>query len=129
MLVQRSRHVDRHAIAAARHNLAAGVPSVDTHDLRNICHVRGDALPTIAYFLGISVRMFFNDHDPPHVHVRYQGFRARVLISNGEIIGGKLPPTAARVMREWTALRQDALMRNWRAARSDAPLEQIEGLE
>jgi hypothetical protein len=86
-------------------------------------------LPTIAYFLGISVRMFFNDHDPPHVHVRYQGFRARVLICNGEIVGGKLPPTVARVMREWTALRQAALMRNWRAARSDAPLEQIEGLE
>jgi hypothetical protein len=31
-------------------------------------------MPTIAYFLGIAVRMFFNDHAPPHFHVRYQGF-------------------------------------------------------
>jgi hypothetical protein len=38
-------------------------------------------LPTIAYFMGIAVRMFFNDHDPPHFHVRYQGFRARVRIA------------------------------------------------
>ena len=34
-------------------------------------------VPTIAYFLGISVRMFFNDHDPPHFHVTYHGYRAR----------------------------------------------------
>jgi hypothetical protein len=73
--------------------------------------------------------MFFNDHDPPHVHVRYQGFRARILISNGEIVDGRLPTTVARVMKEWTALRQEALMRNWRAARADRPLERIEGLD
>jgi Domain of unknown function (DUF4160) len=44
----------------------------------------GEALPTIAYFLGIAVRMFFNDHDPPHFHVRYQQFRARVRIEDGQ---------------------------------------------
>jgi len=86
-------------------------------------------LPTIAYFLGIAVRMFFNDHDPPHFHVRYQGFRARVRISDGEVIDGRLPPTVTRLVKEWTALRQDALMRNWRASRSDGQLERIGGLE
>ena len=86
-------------------------------------------LPTIAYFLGIAVRMFFNDHGPPHFHVRYQGFRARVLISNGEVIDGRLPPTVVRIVKEWTALRREALMRNWQLARSDGPLERIPGLE
>jgi hypothetical protein len=86
-------------------------------------------LPTIAYFLGISVRMFFNDHGPPHFHVRYQGFRARIRIADGELMGGRLPPTVVRVLKEWTALRHDALMRNWNAARSDGALEQIAGLE
>jgi hypothetical protein len=57
-------------------------------------------LPTIAYFLGITVRMYFNDHDPPHFHVWYQGFRARVLIANGEIIDGRLPIAVARVVKE-----------------------------
>jgi len=46
--------------------------------------------------------MFFNDHDPPHFHVRYQRYRARVLIATGEIVDGHLPVTAARVVREWT---------------------------
>jgi hypothetical protein len=33
----------------------------------------------------------------------------------------------ARIVKEWTALRHDALMRNWRAARSDSPIERIGG--
>ena len=86
-------------------------------------------MPTISYFLGIAVRMFFNDHDPPHFHVRYQGYRARILIASGEIIDGRLPPTVARLVREWTALRRDALMRNWIVARSDGQLERIGGFD
>jgi hypothetical protein len=86
-------------------------------------------MPTIAYFLGITVRMYFNDHAPPHFHVRYQGFRARVLISSGEVIDGHVPPTVARLVREWTNLRRDALSRNWEAARSDGAMERIGGLE
>jgi hypothetical protein len=86
-------------------------------------------LPTIAYFLGIAVRMFFNDHDPPHFHVRYQQFRARVRIEDGQIIDGRLLPTVTRLVKEWTALRRDALMKNWVAVRSDGLLERIEGLE
>jgi hypothetical protein len=54
--------------------------------------------------------MFFNDHDPPHFHARYQGFRARVTIDNGEVIDGRLPPTVARVIKEWTILRHHALI-------------------
>jgi len=86
-------------------------------------------LPTIAYFLGIAVRMYFNDHDPPHIHCWYQGFRARVLIANGEVIDGRLPPTVARVVKEWSVLRHDALMQNWIAARTDRQLERIAGPE
>jgi hypothetical protein len=73
--------------------------------------------------------MFFNDHDPPHFHIRYQQFRARIRIADGEIIDGRLAPTVTRLVKEWTALRHDALMKNWIAARTDGRLERIEGLE
>ena len=86
-------------------------------------------MPTIAYFLGVAVRMFFNDHDPPHFHVRYQGYRARISIASGEVIDGRLPPTVTRLVKEWTALRREALMRNWIAVRSDGQLERIGGLD
>jgi hypothetical protein len=34
---------------------------------------RRQKVPTIAYFLGISVAMYYRDHNPPHIHVIYQG--------------------------------------------------------
>jgi hypothetical protein len=86
-------------------------------------------VPTIAYFLGISVRMFFNDHDPPHFHVTYQGYRARVSIADGDVIDGKVPTAVARILKEWTALRHKELMRNWVACRTDGQVERIEGLD
>jgi Domain of unknown function (DUF4160) len=49
--------------------------------------------------------MFFNDHDPPHFRVRYQEYRARVLIADGEVIDGRLPPRVARLLKEWTMAR------------------------
>lgn len=73
--------------------------------------------------------MFFNDHEPPHFHVRYQQFRARVRIEDGQVIDGRLPPTVTRLVQEWTILRREALMKNWSAARTDGRLEWIEGLE
>jgi hypothetical protein len=86
-------------------------------------------MPTIAYFLGIAIRMFYNDHEPPHFHVRYQGYRARVRISDGAVIDGRLPPTARRLVVQWTEFRRETLMSNWRAARSDGGLEHIGGLD
>lgn len=73
--------------------------------------------------------MFFNDHGPPHFHVNYQGHRARVLIETGEVIDGSVPPTVRKLLREWAALRRDALMRNWQSMRTDGRYEKIGGLD
>jgi uncharacterized protein DUF4160 len=56
-------------------------------------------------------------------------YACSALISNGEVVDGRLPPTVARLLREWAALRRDALMRNWHLARNEGPLERIGGLE
>ncbi len=56
-------------------------------------------------------------------------FARACRISDGEIIDGRLPPTVARVLKEWTDLRRDALLRNWQAARTDGQLERIPGLD
>lgn len=58
-------------------------------------------MPTIAIFYGIIVQMYWRDHPPPHVHALYQGFEAIVDIETGSITGGLLPPSAARIVREW----------------------------
>jgi hypothetical protein len=35
-------------------------------------------MPTIAYFYGIAIQMFYDDHNPPHLHARYG--RAKAVI-------------------------------------------------
>lgn len=33
-------------------------------------------MPTIVQFYGILIQMYYNDHSPPHFHVRYGNARA-----------------------------------------------------
>ncbi len=84
-------------------------------------------MPTIAWFYGIAIQMFYDDHNPPHLHARYGRARALVRLSDGEIIAGELPPTATRLVREWTLARRVELEENWRRARVREPLERIAG--
>lgn len=85
-------------------------------------------MPTVSAFYGIVVRMFVNDHPPPHFHARYGEFRGRVSIATGELVDGELPPRAARLVRNWAQLRRAALQANWRRAEQMQPLERIEPL-
>jgi uncharacterized protein DUF4160 len=45
-------------------------------------------MPVISYFFGIYVRMYHDDHNPPHFHAEYQGHEAFVEIATGEVIAG-----------------------------------------
>ena len=84
-------------------------------------------MPTIAFFYGIAIQMFYNDHSPPHLDAWYGRAKALVRLSDGEIIAGELPPTAARMVREWTLARRAELEENWRRARAHEALERVAG--
>ncbi len=86
-------------------------------------------MPVIAFFFGISIRMYFDDHDPPHFHAEYQGHEAFFAIATGEIIDGRFPERAARLVREWCLENRAALMRNWEKGRALQPLERIPGAD
>ena len=43
-------------------------------------------MPILSVFFGMIVRMWHDDHPPPHVHVEYQGFVAQVSIETGDIL-------------------------------------------
>ncbi len=55
-------------------------------------------MPTIAIFFGIIVRMWHDDHPPPHIHVEYQGFEALVTIETGLVSKGELPRKVASIL-------------------------------
>ena len=52
-----------------------------------------------------------------------------VDIASGRILEGRLPPTAARLVAEWSALHREALFADWERARAGLPLEKIAGLD
>lgn len=88
-------------------------------------------MPTISWFYGIAIRMFFGEHAPPHFHAYEQDNEALISIADGEIMKGRLSPTARKLVKEWTRINQVALMANWAASRqgSRKPLERIPGLD
>ena len=48
-------------------------------------------MPEISRFLGIIIRMFYNEHNPPHFHAIYNEFEAEIDINTLEIIAGDFP--------------------------------------
>ncbi len=82
-------------------------------------------MPTIAWVDGIPIRMYFNDHAPAHFHAYHEGGEARIDIATGELISGRLKPTAHRILKAWTLDNREALMQNWDRARREQPLEHI----
>lgn len=86
-------------------------------------------MPEIARFFGIIVRMYYNDHEPPHMHVEYQEGKA-VVDFNGNVLRGSLGSrTALRLVREWIDRHPFELMEDWRRARAGQPMKKIEPLD
>jgi hypothetical protein len=86
-------------------------------------------LPIISVFFGIVIRMYHDDHPPPHFHAAYQGFEAFVSVETGDILYGKLPKKAARIVKQWALDHQDQLMANWACAEALLPLEMVPGAD
>ncbi|MCZ8086960.1 DUF4160 domain-containing protein [Brevundimonas sp.] len=88
-------------------------------------------MPTISWFYGIAIRMYFDDHPPAHFHALHSRDVALIEIDTGEIIRGRLRPTEARRVKRWTLLHRDALMENWKLAQQggNVELKRIAGLD
>ena len=86
-------------------------------------------MPTISWFYGIAIRMYFLDHPPPHFQAVYGEHEANISIESGEVIAGSLPRIAAGIVKQWTVAHRLELQENWRRARAKLPLERIPGLD
>lgn len=78
-------------------------------------------MPELSRFYGIVVRMFFNDHGPPHFHAYYGSDEALFAIEPLSLIAGRLPPRATGLLVEWASLHQEELMQAWKRAQSLEP--------
>jgi hypothetical protein len=82
-------------------------------------------VPEISRFLGIVITMYFNDHNPPHFHVRYENFRAIVGIEPIELREGKLPPRVLGLVIEWAEMHQHELLQNWTTLVTEGKFQRI----
>jgi hypothetical protein len=87
------------------------------------------AVPTLSTFFGISVRMYFDDHPPPHFHVHYGDNAAVMEIESLELSEGHLPRRALALVLEWAVAHRPELRANWDRARAHEPLVPIVPLE
>lgn len=87
-------------------------------------------MPTICVFYGITIRLYFEDHPPPHImRSIYGDSEAQVAIDPPRIIEGKLPRRAKSLVFAWMARHKDELLHCWAQAQDGlnpgrvAPLE------
>lgn len=86
-------------------------------------------MPKISAFYGIVIYMYYEDHNPPHFHAKYNEFEALIGIDNFGIIKGNLPPKALALVIEWTSLHKEELLLNWENSINGTELSLIEPLK
>ena len=86
-------------------------------------------MPEVSRFFGIIISLNYNEHPPPHFHVRYNDQKALVDIQFLRLIEGRLSPRALGMVIEWATIHQVELQENWQRARRQEPLQKIAPLE
>lgn len=84
-------------------------------------------MPTISMFYGIIIRMFYDDHNPPHFYVNYESYSARFNF-DGNLIEGNLPTRQRKLVEAWVLLHKDELVANWELSKNNEHLFHISPL-
>lgn len=85
-------------------------------------------MPTLSMFYGILIRMYYDDHNPPHIHVLY-GDEEACYNFDGELIEGNLPKKQKKLVEAWIEIHHDELNANWKLAQDGEPFFKIEPLK
>lgn len=86
-------------------------------------------MPVISAFLGMIIRIYHSDHEPPHIHVSYGEFTAIVGIKSGKILKGRLPNRLHCYLIEWLQKRQFEVRKAWLDAQAHRLPKKIRPLE
>ena len=70
-------------------------------------------MPTLARLGNVLIRMFADDHDPPHFHVVTPDRAATVLISDLSILAGQIDRRSLDTALEWATDNRELLRNEW----------------
>jgi uncharacterized protein DUF4160 len=85
-------------------------------------------MPEISRFYGLVIKIFYDDHNPPHFHAEYSEYEVLINITTLAIMSGRVPARALGMVTEWAALHQGELRAAWERAKQLLPPGQIEPL-
>jgi hypothetical protein len=86
----------------------------------------------LSMFYGIIISIYYldnNQHNIPHIHVKYQEHEAVFSIPDGNILDGTLPNNKLKLVIAWMEIHQDELIADWELAISGNTIFQIEPLK
>ena len=82
-------------------------------------------MPYVSMFFGIIIRMFHNEHNPPHSHAEYQGQKGFFDLNGNMIKGNMKSNTAKKLIKEWAILHREELLNNWDNAAQGGDIDKI----
>lgn len=71
-------------------------------------------MPVICRFYGIIIKMYFNDHLPPHFHAMYGEYNGVFDLLTLEMIEGDMPVRSEKLVKEWAEKYKEELMQMWK---------------
>ena len=86
-------------------------------------------MPELCRFHGAAIKIYIDDHNPPHFHVRHGGRRAKIGIDPVYVSEGSLPRHIERLVLEWARVRQQELLAAWDRMQNDEPPGKIAPLD
>jgi hypothetical protein len=70
-------------------------------------------MPTLRRFGAVSVRMYADDHRPPHFHIAAPDFEVLVGISDLQVIAGEARPSQLAEALSWARDNRAILALKW----------------
>lgn len=70
-------------------------------------------MPRIAFFFGISIYMYLDDHGIPHCHAMYGDYAGAFSIENAELLAGQMPPAQTAKIKNFIENNRQDLLEKW----------------
>ncbi|MBI3534953.1 MAG: DUF4160 domain-containing protein [Deltaproteobacteria bacterium] len=86
-------------------------------------------MPEISRFYGIIIRMYYGDHEPPHFHIKYENYEAKISIADLKMLTGHLSRRALLHVLEWAFEHRQELFEDWELMKNGKPPKKINPLD
>jgi len=70
-------------------------------------------MPRIAFFFGISIYMYMDDHGIPHCHAVYGDYAGAFSLEDGTLLAGQMPPPQTKKIKTFILDNRTELQEKW----------------